>query len=55
MYNVQGSASELQPGTYKLVAQMPRRILHPSSCGQDVTLHAAGLQKGSEMLMLEPL
>ena len=52
---LQGSASNLAPGTYQLVAQMPRRVLHPSSCGQDMTLQQAGLQKGQEMLMLEPL
>ena len=52
---LQGSASNLAPGSYQLVAQMPRRVLHPSSCGQDMTLQQAGLQKGQEMLMLEPL
>lgn len=49
-------ASGKEPaGGYQLVALMPRRLLHPSLCSQHVTLQQAGLQHGSETLMLEPL
>ncbi len=43
------------PGTYKLVAQYPRRVIGLGALGPGATLADAGLTSRQEALLLEPL
>lgn len=43
------------PGSYRLVAQFPRRVLGPQPPPPSATLAEAGLAAAQELLLLEPL